>query len=172
MYLECISVRTSGKHRIRSRYNTCCANTNVSSPTKVALYRDTRYKHDTTQDTTKYRLSVMADTYPACIPPAMTHLRSFERLGRFPDGSSSATRAMRRRSACRPLGSRASRAGAMRRIRRGYEIFFVFQPYLEVSCATRGDTDERMYPVVSCRIPEYPRGARVGPCVRGWIRVS
>ena len=89
MYPECISVRASGNHRIRSRYNTCCANTNVSSPTKVALYHDTRYKHDTTQDTTKYRLSVMADTYPACIPPAMTHLRSFERLGRFPDGSSS-----------------------------------------------------------------------------------
>ena len=84
----------------------------------------------------------------------------------------SPTPAMRRRSACWPLGGRASRAGAMRRIRRRYEIFFVFQPYLEVSCATCGDTDERMYPVVSCRIAEYPRGVRVGPCVRVWIRVS
>ena len=84
----------------------------------------------------------------------------------------SPTPAMRRRSACWPLGSRASRAGAMRRIRSGYEIFFVFQPYLEVSCATCGDTHERMYPVVSHCIPVYPRGARVGPCVRVWIRVS
>ena len=60
----------------------------------------------------------------------------------------------------------------MKRIRRGYEIFFVFRPYLEVLCATCGDTHERMYPVVSCCILVYPRGARVGPCVRGWIRVS
>ena len=37
---------------------------------------------------------------------------------------------------------------------------------------TCGDTHERMYPVVSCCILVYPRGARVGPCVRGWIRVS
>ena len=71
-----------------------------------------------------------------------------------------------------PLGSTASRAGAMRRIRRGYEIFFVFRPYLEVLCATCGDTHERMYSVVSCCILVYPRGARVGPCVRVWIRVS
>ena len=36
MYSRCIPVRASGNHRIRSRYNTHGANTNVSSHKKVA----------------------------------------------------------------------------------------------------------------------------------------
>ena len=129
---------------------------------KVPYTIQARYK----QDTVEYR----------CIPDVATgysqdtsKIQSNTDVSQmYPARQSSTARG----SACWPLGSRASRAGAMRRIRRGYEIFFVFRPYLEVSCATCGDTHERMYPGVFCCIPVYPRGARVGPCVRGWIRVS
>ena len=38
MYSGCIPVRESGNHRIRSRYNTRGANTNVSSHMKVRTF--------------------------------------------------------------------------------------------------------------------------------------
>ena len=155
---------------------------------KVPYTIQARYKQDTveyrcipdvatgySQDTSK----IQSNTHVSQMYPRRRRReRQVEATASSPSQPSSAhvwpspTPAMRRRSACWPLGSRASRAGAMRRIRRGYEIFFVFRPYLEVLCATCGDTHERMYPVVSCCIPVYPRGARVGPCVRVWIRVS
>ena len=67
MYSGCIPVRESGNHRIRSRYNTHGANTNVSSHMKVASMT-LRYKVPYTiqarykQDTVEYR----------CIPDVAT----------------------------------------------------------------------------------------------------
>ena len=72
MYFICIPVRASGNHRIRSRYNTRGANTNVSSHMseggmasryKVPYLHDTSKVQTSKKDTVQYRCRFM---YPAC----------------------------------------------------------------------------------------------------------